>query len=337
VVKLHVVNWRCIDEVEIELKPITVLLGRNATGKSSLAYAAYLLARAPERGNITELLERLYGTKLDEIVRIDRGKRMYPVVIEADGYSFKAENPQDYVSPQGSPWRTGYLMPSIRIGVYKALVKSIMRLVESEREERIAALLISPLFTLIAPAMMSPPALLFIEDLLKALGIKTAKSYEVLGGLGKLTVHISPFTLLGSNYDDPYVGHSLSASLAPEGALDSGIIEVFLEGASEGSLLVIEEPEIHKNPLLLLDFIAHIAEVAKDKSLTVIMTTHSDLVVHGLAKMVEEKRLEPRDVAIYYLERSKDSPWTRVRELKVYEDGTVEELPGVEEVIARLF
>jgi len=67
------------------------------------------------------------------------------------------------------------------------------------------------------------------------------------------------------------------------------------------------------------------------------MTTHSDLVVQAVAKAVEERTVKPGQVAVYYFERSHEHPWTRVRRIGVYEDGTVEELPDAEKVVAMLF
>ena len=46
-ISLHVENWRCIKGLDVELANVNVLIGRNSSGKSSLAYAAYLLAKAP--------------------------------------------------------------------------------------------------------------------------------------------------------------------------------------------------------------------------------------------------------------------------------------------------
>ena len=67
------------------------------------------------------------------------------------------------------------------------------------------------------------------------------------------------------------------------------------------------------------------------------MTTHSDILLHAVAKAVEEKRISHEHVSVYYLYRDHQEIWSRARKLEVYEDGTLEELPDVEEVIARLF
>jgi len=44
VVRLYVENWRCVEEAEVSLEPVTAFVGRNSTGKSSLAYAPYSIS-----------------------------------------------------------------------------------------------------------------------------------------------------------------------------------------------------------------------------------------------------------------------------------------------------
>jgi predicted ATPase len=63
-ISLHVENWRCIKGLDVELANVNVLIGRNSSGKSSLAYAAYLLAKAPHVGSAPQLVQGLYNQGL---------------------------------------------------------------------------------------------------------------------------------------------------------------------------------------------------------------------------------------------------------------------------------
>jgi hypothetical protein len=47
---------------------------------------------------------------------------------------------------------------------------------------------------------------------------------------------------------DPYTELQLPPELAPDGLLDFMISDSTMHRAPDGSLVVIEEPEIHKNP-----------------------------------------------------------------------------------------
>ena len=122
--------------------------------------------------------------------------------------------------------------------------------------------------------------------------------------------------------------------MAPDGLLDFSIFDSMTQKIPKNSLVVIEEPEIHKNPLMVMEFTERIAKRVLDKEITLIMTTHSDIPLTTIGKLVAEKALRAADVKIYYLTRD---PWTKLSEIKVYEDGTLESLPDTEKLITHLF
>lgn len=122
--------------------------------------------------------------------------------------------------------------------------------------------------------------------------------------------------------------------MAPDGIVDFSIFDVTTQRIPENSLVVIEEPEIYKNPLRLMEFTENIVERVLDKKLTLITTTHSDIPLTTMAKLVREENLKAKDVKIYYFKRD---PWAQISEIRLYEDGTLEHLPDAEELITRLF
>jgi len=137
---------------------------------------------------------------------------------------------------------------------------------------------------------------------------------------------------------DPYnTSLILPPEEAPDGKTDYMLIKFVLNNALKNSLIVIEEPEIYKNPLFQFEMMDEISKLALDKNLTVVMTTHSEIIPLSIAKLVEVGKLKPDDVRIYYLTRSKEEPWTKIRKIDVYEDGTLEELPDSEKITAQLF
>jgi AAA15 family ATPase/GTPase len=149
---------------------------------------------------------------------------------------------------------------------------------------------------------------------------------------------IPEITDIRINVKDEYINLiQTPMDLPPDGTLDKLLIESALKAKPENSLIVIEEPEIHKNPLLQLEIMNRITELALSKKLTIVMTTHSEIIPLSIAKLVEEDKLKPNDVRIYYLTRSKEEPWTKIRKIEVYENGTLEELPDSEKVTALLF
>lgn len=264
VLRLYVENWRCIERVEILLRPITVITGDSESGKTSLAYTAFFMAKVVDYRDVNDLLISLFGSGLDGVVRSHGNVKHYPVVIDIDGARFEAYSTDNFVRPDKSPWSKRYLIPSPRYKIFK---------------------------------------------------------------------YLAPF-IIKDVYVDSHTGIKLPIMHAPSGYIDAVIIKHFVDTAHEDSLVVIEEPEMHKTAVKTIEVVRHIAETAVKKKLTVIMTTNSDITLHTLSKLIVEGIIKPEYVTVYYLERK---PWTVAREIKVYEDGTMDELPITEKVIELLW
>ena len=119
------------------------------------------------------------------------------------------------------------------------------------------------------------------------------------------------------------------SSVSPQ-RLDFEILRTKIKDLKEKSLIVIEEPEIHKRPTTIVDYIEELVELAEKKKLTVIMTTNSDIPLLSLASLVGKKRLNSNDIAIYHF-------GDEISRIKIYEDGVIDVLPEEDEVIPRLF
>ncbi|MCE4598772.1 MAG: AAA family ATPase [Desulfurococcales archaeon] len=339
--ELYVRNWRCIEEVKVDLKPVTLLIGKNSTGKSSLAYAPYLLVKLAEWRDVNRVLTQLYGVELDGVVRSTGVEKYYPVVIQAGDSRFEASSAQDYRVPEGAPWRDGYLLPSQRLSFSKLaqfIPKLGRKIIERSPEAKLLLAFTSSIIELLKTLPILPPMYFFLEDFTKLYRGRGFLRLHRLGEVGVLIEEVAPLlNLITYEYEDPFTRLKIPLNLAPDGFTDLIIVRIFVEMIPEGSLLVVEEPEIHKNPLQIIDLIKYMARRAVERGLTLVMTTHSDIALQALAKTVEEEAIRTSQVAVYYLERSHEYPWTRIRELKVYEDGTIEELPDVEKAVALLF
>jgi hypothetical protein len=181
-----------------------------------------------------------------------------------------------------------------------------------------------------------PPFGVFVSDYTRALtGLRVDSLMGESRESGSYIVSIFPlFSLINLLVQDPYIKLQLPAELAPDGLLDFTICDSVTQKIPENSLVVIEEPEIHKNPRMVMEFTERMVKRILDRKITLIMTTHSDIPLTTIAKLVAEKILKADDVKIYYFKRD---PWTKLSEIKLYEDGTIESLPDIEELITRLF
>jgi len=354
--EVRVVNWRCIEDLEIETSRLNVFVGKNSTGKSSLAYALYFTSKTSEGKPMAPewVLAQLYGYGFDKVARIVNGKPQFPVSIKAGEHELivrpvPGEGRFEVIRPKTSPWTDEFLLPSRRIDFMHILMflpklvrASVRGTAASLREltgPSVAAVsMFTWLFELVKELPILPPFGHFATDLTRALGVPIEPLSREIPELGSYTVVI-PYLirLMDIRIRDPFTKLELPLELSPDGVVDFAIFDAMTERAPEGSLIVIEEPEIHKNPLMILDFIKQVAERALDRDLTVVMTTHSDLVPSALAKLVGDGLLEVDDLRIYYFRRSKKRPWTQVSEIPIFEDGTTGGFPDAEEVISRLF
>lgn len=332
---LRIENFRCIQSLSLDIRPVTLLMGRNATGKSSVAYAAYYYAKSPGR-DPRQLLRQLYGTGLEAVARHDGGP-VFPVVIEVEGDRFEARSPDEATPPRSAPWTDAYLLPSQRIGLFK-VIQILPDLMEQtlKKTDTAAVFAFVFLFEIVkALPLVPPPLALFAEDLLRLYtGAGFARKIEHMN-MGAAIEHVAPLlSLVKFTYEDPYTKIQLPLTSASDGATDVVLIDTFIEKAPRGSLVVVEEPEIHKNPVAVVELVKDAAAKITERGLTLLATTHSDLTAKALAKAVEEGKIRADDVAIYYLERD---PWTKAKQIKIYQDGSIEELPDAEKVVTLLF
>ncbi len=339
---VRVVNWRCIEDLTIELSNVTIFVGKNSSGKSSLAYAVYFISKIPQWRDPIKLLLQLYGEGLDTVARRGSdGKPSYPVIVEVDNVRFVARSRNEHEVPSSSPWSDSYLLPSQRISFVRLallLSKAARRMFLEEPSVRATLLFIGGIIELMKSMPMVSPLPLFLSDYMRML---TGRSYfeEIeVANLGKLLMRVHTLlSLLELDYQDPYTDLRLPLDQAPDGFVDSILLTQVVERAPKRSLIVVEEPENHKNPMLLIDLVKRIAVNAVEKDLTIVMTTHSDILLQAIAKAVEEKLIRHSNVAVYHLERCREYPWSAARRLNVYEDGTMDPIPDSEKVVAALF
>jgi len=279
-IMVRVTNWRCIEDVELELAKLNIFIGKNSTGKSSLAYAIYLASKS-RTADPRSLVSQLYGCDFNFVARLVESNPQFPISVKINDSEFLVKGAEETIRLPNSPWTDEFLLPSRRIA-YIQLATTLPWVIKETNE-----------------AVPLPPSLsLFILDYTRAL-------------IGKM--------------------HITSAS---DGVADLSIFFSMTQGVPEKSLVVIEELEIHKNPISIIEFTKDIVEVTKNKKITTIMTTHSDVPLTTMAKLVKDKKLSADDVRIYYFKRD---PWTKLSSIKLFDDGTLESLPDTEEVITRLF
>lgn len=103
----------------------------------------------------------------------------------------------------------------------------------------------------------------------------------------------------------------------------SQLLPLIVQGlhASRGSILCMEQPEIHLNPRLQSILANFFGALAKDKK-TLIVETHSEHFLMRLRSLIAEKLLKPDDVALYFVEKEGDE--SSQRRIHIGPDGHIE-------------
>ena len=132
----------------------------------------------------------------------------------------------------------------------------------------------------------------------------------------------SQYSLL---FVDPSSG--LNISLADVGFGASQVLPVIVQGfySNPGSLLLIEQPEIHLHPKAQATLGHLLVEIAKKGDRRLIVESHSDHVLGRVQRCIAEEEISADDVAIYYFEPTPDG--TNIHHIKLDEYGQFENFP----------
>jgi predicted ATPase len=95
------------------------------------------------------------------------------------------------------------------------------------------------------------------------------------------------------------------------------IVESFY--ASPGSLILVEQPEIHLHPKVHSTFGDLFIKAVNENIRTFIIETHSEHILARVRRRIAEGRIDKNKVAIYYFERGKDG--TNIREVILNMEG----------------
>ncbi len=340
---LRIRNWRCIEDLSLDLSLINVFIGRNSTGKSSVAYAIYFFSKLSKKYDISLLSKNLYGLPIKELARFDGTKRYFPIEINIgdDYFCYDHNNSSNIIIPEKSPWVESYLLPSKRIGLFEA-ANFINKFLKETPRDMLSTMgwMLDIVRKILTETPLLPPLPMFLGDYVRAIhGLIEQPAIRYSEDVGNLFIFRSPLIWMVEYYiEDPFLpGVRSSIESAPEGALDILLIRPLIDRIPNNSLVVIEEPENNKNPLLQIKLVKHMAKTSLEKNITLVMTTHSEIILLTLTKLVEEKILKPEHIRIYYLLRTKEDPWTQAKQIKIYEDGSMDTIPDSQEATMQLF
>ena len=313
-------NFKCFRQVSINPKLLTVLIGPNGTGKSSILQALLLLKQSVGEDQL-----------------------------QFDGEFLNFGDPGDILP--------NFLLPSlpIRFGIEGTFAGAefqyfdVFSPVPSASNGEEVPRHLDELQVLFDQLRFVPAARGLVRPYY-ALGDDHQEQISLAGGLGAQEEQLAT-NLAYTRFVEEYLSEALMkvtgigiraetvpprlvevSSLAPSGAVNivaegfgsNALVQLLhqLLTADEGATVLIEEPEIHLHPKAQADLAEVLAETAKAEDKQIIMTTHSEHLLSRLLTLVAEKRLSPEELAIYSFEKD-DKGECSATEIEVTELGQV--------------
>ncbi len=327
-------NFKCFRELEVNPKLITVFIGPNGTGKSSVLQALLLLKQSLGTDQINyqgefinlsapaDLVPNFLSEPLPTYLELKGGK-VTEATQEVDEFQFAAEFTSNLrlFSPGNleDPTQTGVPGKFAPVG----LVLNRLAIVPAVRG------LVRPRYELGANYSEQVPlhrGLSGQEEQL-ATNLGYSRSLEE-----KLSTLLQKVTGTGLRADVVPSNSVEVKSMTPSGAVNmvaagfgSNALILLLHqliSAEKGATVLIEEPEIHLHPKAQADLAQVLAETAVADGKQVIMTTHSEHLLSRLLTLVAEKRLYPDQLAIYSFEKDGEGECS-ASEIEVTERGQV--------------
>ena len=333
--EVELVLFKCFERLRLPLRPLTVLSGPNASGKSSVIQALVLLHQTMhghewstrlilngtgvQLGTVGDVVDEVHGLRRQgfEIGLLD-DDTSYHWAFTGEPGDLSAEVVSVSIAGQTSrsPARLQRLLPPNENGSAAPLVSRLRNLayITAERvgprelyqleDQRVAAA--------VGPRGEHAVSLLYEgreEQALPGLALEGTPPNRLRQVEARMQTFFPGF---GMNFRQVpqanFVTLGLRTSVETEhhrpihtgfGVTQTLPIVVAALSVNEGDLLLIENPEVHLHPMGQAMMGQFLAEAA-NAGVQVIVETHSDHVLNGVRRSVKSGRLAAEDVAIHF-------------------------------------
>ena len=337
--RLDLRNFKCFQDLQLPLAPLTLLAGGNASGKSTILQSLVLLHQTIRENEWSTRLMlngesiRL-GTVLDVVDEVN-GKQSFEIGLTDATHSYQ------WIF-RGERSNMSIPVEELRIGANRLPTDSLRFLlppVEASENLSFCQSLLG--LTYITAERVGPREVYPLVDHLVApvVGAKGEYTASVLyqgrdeKALAELSLPSVPPTRLhqvkermraffpGCDMDIQLVARTNSVKLGLKTSTDTdfhrpihvgfGLTQVLpiivaALSAKAGDIILIENPEVHLHPSGQAQMGQFLAEVAK-AGVQVIVETHSDHVLNGIRRYVREERISPDEIAIHFFQQRTES------------------------------
>jgi predicted ATPase len=357
ITELRLRNFKCFEELDLPLCPLTLLSGTNGAGKSTVLQALLLIRQSQLHGELTEgrivfngeLLQlgslgatlredAPIGAAIEVAIRWDDGEELGFRLTEVAGVA-RTEVPTKLRElSERAPLSGCRYVSADRIGPKAAFGTSdvVVRTADDigPRGEYVAHYLaVHGLAPIPIPALhfsgneigvdVGDAASVKLKDQVEAWlgllvpGVRIAAEVDDLTDVARLAFKFPGVSGPSDERRPTHVGFGLTYALP---------ILVAVLSAKPGSLVVIENPEAHLHPRAQR-LLVHLFARAAKAGVQVVVETHSDHVLNGARIAVRRKLLEPDDVGVHFFAQGSERGAPQLLSPRIEPSGTLTDWP----------
>lgn len=341
---------------ELELKPMTILIGKNSSGKSAIAKLPIILEEALSTNSGTPILHSFKGIELgaefrDLLYSRDiQGELIFEIFNHLDE-SIKVQINNDPVNNAPVITRWQYLKSgkveidlepsSIKNHVFEGILPNdIEGLKEKFKFET----------NYLGPFRLNPPRIFHLNGMseFKRIGNKGENAYQILAnsldnndliervgdwyhenfdGWRLIVKKNLPYYEIQIMRDD--FGTDSEVNIVDVGQGMSQALPIIVKALMNSfpSLVIIEQPELHLHPAAHGNLAELLAISIKETNNRYLIETHSENFILRLRRMVAENRLDVENLVIYSVEYDEREKFSSLKKINVDKSGEVDYWP----------
>lgn len=315
--RVAITNFKSIGDpgVDLELKPLTLLVGPNGGGKSSILEAIAVAIQLNPTGMLTQfrtweaIIHKTNGTDATTELHFDleehkskfgfrwgygrSGQTNFECLRDGEvNQERQVQATIDKLAVQSQ--RNTFMLSSVRGDVpYSATAGGDADRVGVHGEGLLLLL-----------------AIIFGQRRHQKIARGITRWAERFG-ISELNAGVRGGGQSGSDYLDNELEVVLELALSSSGAKQILTVITQLFWSPEGSLLMIEEPEISLHPKAQIDVLEMFAEAIKRDNKQIIATTHSHILLQAIGYVVNKGWLSRDNIAVYHVEKRKAGTTTK--------------------------
>ena len=320
--RVKIQNFKSIGKpgVDLELKPLTFLVGPNGGGKSSILEAIVFASRQGRSSeyfrfsDLDDLHFKIQSNLLSILVDFESQEALLGSYhIWDEGQSVQQEFIPEFAPEDGSLTGDDLARRCLFNKVYPI---ADTRGVVPEKKSPDAATWVGRM------GQHTLEILVTLPDAKYAAKRKQVAHWAAQFGMSELGASLVDRTLITGSYVDSELFNPVNLYLGSSGSRQVLPVIAQLFWMDAQSVIGVEEPEISLHPKAQIELLAMFAEAIKDDK-QIIATTHSLFMMQALGYAVHKGWLDHNQIGVYHIEKKK-AVGTVAKRLKVKKTGYIE-------------